>query len=208
MMAIYRVWLPVLAAFSVSMWIVLRQVRQIKRRWLRLSIQFIPSVSLIVSFLLLMLLGLLQLGCSKTLITSRAPNHSATVRVREFCTFPDCVVEVTVQTGWWAEKSLVNKSDCIVNFAHVAWTQDSRVAAIFVDNGSCASIHEGYDLKAASLVPFAPVADIVRRSIIAEYGVGPGDLAPYGDDVLEWAHYPGDGIARPGPHAFRDKYHP
>jgi hypothetical protein len=157
---------------------------------------------------LLFLFALLQAGCSKTLITSRAPNQSAIIRVKEFCGFPDCVVNVTAQTGWWTEKTIAIRRDCIVNFAHVAWSPDSHVAAIFVDNGFCSSIHEGYDLRSSSLVPFTPLADLVRRSIISEYRVRPSELVPYGDDPLEWAHYPGDGIARPGVEAFRKKYGP
>ena len=95
-----------------------------------------------------------------------------------------------------------------MNFAHVAWSPDSRVAAIFVDNGYCSSIHEGYNAKTSSIVPFEPLADQVRRSIINEYGVRPDDLVPYGGDPLEWAHYAGDGILRPGVEAFRRKYGP
>src|SRR5580698_6486120 len=146
----------------------------------------------------LFLVLFLQVGCSKTLIKSLAPDRTATVRVKESCGFPDCVVNVTIQTGWWTEKRIANRTDCIVNFAHVTWSPDSRIAAIFVDNGYCSSIHEGYDVRTASLVPFTPMADQVRRSIIKEYGILPNELAPYGGDPLEWAHYPGDGIARPG----------
>ena len=95
-----------------------------------------------------------------------------------------------------------------MNFAHVSWSPDSRVAGIFVDNGYCSSIREAYDVRTASVVPFEPMADRVRHSIINEYGVSQKDLAAYGGDPLEWAHYPGDGIARPGVEAFRKKYGP
>ena len=156
----------------------------------------------------LSLILLLQLGCSKTLITSRAPDHSAIIRVKEMCIFPDCLVSVTAQPGWWTEETIAHRSDCIVNFAHVAWTSDSRVAAIFVDNGYCSSIREAYDVKKPSVTPFDPFADLIRRSIVREYGIHPEDLAPYGGDPLEWAHYPGDGIPRPGVDAFRQKYEP
>lgn len=91
--------------------------------------------------------GLTFWGCSKTLITSRAPDGSATVRVLEFCTLADCAVDVTLQLGWRGEHSIVKRSDCIVNFAHVAWSSDSRIAAIYVDNGFCSSIKEGYDVR-------------------------------------------------------------
>lgn len=77
-----------------------------------------------------------------------------------------------------------------------------------MDNGYCESIHEGYDLKTASLVPFAPLADQVRRSIIDEYRVRPSELVPYGGDPLQWAHYPGDGNPVPGVEAFRAKHAP
>ena len=153
------------------------------------------------------LVALVQMGCSsRTLITSRSPDKSATVRVKQFCVFPDCNVDVTIQTGCLTEKRIVSRRVCIINFAHVTWSPDSRVAAIFVDSSYCGSIREGYDVRTASLVPFSPLADQVRRSIINEYGVRPNDLAPYRGDPLEWAHYPGDGIARPGVEAFQKKY--
>lgn len=151
---------------------------------------------------------ILEVGCAKTLITSRAPDRSATVRVTQFCGPPDCRVDIYVQRGWWDEKIVDTRYDCIVNFAHVAWSADSRVAAIFVDNGFCSGIREGYDLTKESLVPFEPLADLVRQSIVKEYGVHPSDLAPYGGDPLEWAHDSGDGIVRPGVEAFRRKYGP
>ena len=153
-------------------------------------------------------IGIVCSACSKTLITSRAPNQSATVRVKEWYGFPDCVVTVTVQKGWWTEKEIANHGDCIINFAHVAWTPDSRFAAIFVANSYCSSIQQVYDLRTASLVPFKPLADLVRRSIIREYGIRPSELARYRGDSLEWAHYPGDGIPSPGVEAFREKHKP
>jgi hypothetical protein len=142
------------------------------------------------------------------LITSQSPDHAATIRVKEFCTFPDCLVTVTLQTGWFTERKIVERSDCFVYFAHVAWSPDSRTAAIFVDNIACSSIHEGYDIKIASVVPFTTVADLMRQSVVREYGVRTDDLAPFGGDPLEWAHYRGDGNVPPGVHAFREKYNP
>lgn len=156
----------------------------------------------------LTLAACLLAGCTKTVITSESPDRSATVRVKEFCGISDCVVTVTVQKGWSTEKSIISRRDCIVNFAHVGWSPDASAAGIFVDNGYCSSIHEGYDLRSSSLVPFAPLAERVRQSIILEYGLRPVDLIPYNGDALKWAHYPGDGIAHPGPTAFRKKYQP
>ena len=128
------------------------------------------------------------------------------MRVKELCTFPDCMVDVTLQTGWWQESALFRRNDCVVNFAHIAWSQDSRYAAIFVDNGFCSSIQVGYDLKSKASVPFPPFADLVRKSITSEYKLRSDDLAPYKGDPLEWAHYPGDGTLRPGMEAFRKKH--
>jgi hypothetical protein len=50
-----------------------------------------------------------------------------------------------------------------------------------------------------STVPFEPLADLVRKSLIAEYRLQPKDLKPYGGDPFEWGHDPGDGVSRPGP---------
>lgn len=57
-------------------------------------------------------------------------------------------------------------------------------------------------------VPFSSVEDLLRRSIVSEYGVKAVDLVPFGGDPLEWAHYPGDGTVRPGVEAFRKRYQP
>lgn len=130
------------------------------------------------------------------------------MRVKEFCGFPDCVVGASVQTGWWSETTIETRYDYIVRFAHVAWSPDSRVAVIFVDDGFCCSMREGYDVTTGSFVPFEPLADLVRKSIVKEYGVRPSDLAPYRGDPLECAHDPGDGVARPGVEAFRWNYGP
>jgi hypothetical protein len=147
-------------------------------------------------------------SCSKTLIASRAPNHASTVRIKQLCFLPDCVVEVTLQKGLFDERIIAVRSDCIVNFAHIAWSPDSRLAAIFVDNSLCSNIQEVWDVSTSSTRPFAPMADRVRRSIVREYGLKPGDLEPYGGDPLEWARYPGDGSPRPGIEVFRKKYGP
>ena len=163
-------------------------------RWARLVLGACPIVA--------------SVGCTKTLISSKAPNGSAVVQVKEFCSFPDCIVNVTVQTGWWKTTTIAQRSDCILEFAHVAWSSDSRIAGIYVDNSACSSIHEGYDVKAASRIPFSSVADLVRQSIIREYGVQPADLVPYDGDPLRWAHYPGsgDGGSYVAIEAFRKKY--
>lgn len=76
-------------------------------------------------------------GCSKTLITSKSPNGSITVRVHETSFFPDCSVDVTARSGWFGYTTIAERSDCIVNFAHVAWSPDSRTAAIYVDDRLC-----------------------------------------------------------------------
>jgi hypothetical protein len=148
-------------------------------------------------------------GCTRTLITAPAPNGSATVHVKELCGIADCLIDVTVQKHWWQEeKTVISQTDCVINFAHVAWSPDSRVAAIFVDTGYCHNIQEGYDTHTSSLVPFSPYADLVRGSIIREYGVKPDVLARYHDDPLKWAHYGGDGTGSEGMKAFREKYDP
>jgi hypothetical protein len=192
----------------VAGWMIFRLIKQVPTRWVQVSIKVVTSVCFTISICLLSLLTLILAACSKTLITSRAPDQSATVRVKQICFFPDCLVNVTVQTGWWTERRIVERRDCIVNFAHVAWSPDSRVAAIFVDNGFCSSIRDAFDMKRQSIIPFEPFADYVRRSIIKEYGLNVNDLTPYRGDPLEWGHYPGDGNARPGIEAFRKKYGP
>jgi hypothetical protein len=75
-----------------------------------------------------------------------------------------------------------------------------------VENDLCRSIHDGYDLKTAALVPFAPLEDLVRQSIAKEYRVSQRDLAPFGGDPLEWARYARDRETQPGVEAFRKKY--
>lgn len=193
---------------SVISWQIFRVARRVQRSWLRLSIRATASAFLAGSLAISFFLSVVLVGCSKTLITSHAPNRSATVRVNETCFFPDCSVDVTSQTHWWTEQRIASRRDCIVNFAHVAWSSDSRVAAVFVDNGDCSSIHVGYDFRTRSVVPFEPLADLVRRSIVKEYSIRPEDLRPYGGDPLEWAHYAGDGKVKPGVEAFRKKYGP
>src|SRR5690242_8551146 len=66
---------------------------------MRILIRAVGGVSFGVGAVLFCLLGVLEVGCSKTLITSQSPDHAATIRVKEFCTFPDCLVAVTLQTG-------------------------------------------------------------------------------------------------------------
>src|SRR4051812_6585771 len=106
---------------SLLAWLVRRIVNRVQLGWLKSLMESITSVLMVGSGALLLLLACLQVGCSKTLITSRAPNRSSTVRVEEYCTLPDCLVAVTVQQGWWPEKPIASRGDCMINFAHVAW---------------------------------------------------------------------------------------
>lgn len=67
-------------------------------------------------------------------------------------------------------------------------------------------IYEGYDLRQDAPVPFAEVADTIRKSIVGDYGLSEADLLPYKGDALKWGSYKGDGNLAPGPSAFASKY--
>ena len=183
-------------------------LRYLASRWNKSPLKWAEALSFglfATSAVCLFSLGVLNAACSTTLIASRDPGGFGTVQIEEFCTFPDCVVDVAVHEPWRLEKVIAIRRDCIVNFAHVAWSPDSRFAAVYVGNSFCSSIREGYDFATHSVVPFDPLADVMRESIVKDYGLQPQDLANYGGDALRWAH-DDRGTYPPGTNAFRARY--
>lgn len=152
----------------------------------------------------------LSSGCiSHTVMTVPSPDGSAKAWIHESCGIPDCEVTVYLKSGWLGfAKTIARRSDCHINFAHIAWSADSRTVAVYSDHGWCQHIHEGYDVKRATTIPFAEVAGLVRKSIIREYQLTDADLLPYRGDALLWGSYAGDGNPGPGLSAFARRYRP
>jgi hypothetical protein len=159
---------------------------------------------------------------NKTVISSRSPDGWAVIEIHEACGPPDCMIDATFKrdlgilgyvdpTGvyrtlaWLRRDTILTRSDWLINFAHVAWSPDSHFAGIYVDNAYGDPIQVGYDTQARRLVPVETTADIVRRSIIVEYGLTSVDLAPYGGDPLEWAN-PTNSRDDPARQAFRMRH--
>ncbi|BDC48421.1 hypothetical protein F183_A07370 [Bryobacterales bacterium F-183] len=95
------------------------------------------------------MLALLATGCvSRTVMTVPSPDGSAKAWVHESCGIPDCEVTVYLKSGWVGfAKVLAERSDCHINFAHIAWSPDSSKLGVYSNLGWCRDIHEGYDLN-------------------------------------------------------------
>jgi len=107
---------------------------------------------------------------------------------------------------WRAPKALAELSDCVIDFAHVGRSADRQRVSACVENFICPTVREGFDLVTRKPVPFAEVADTVRRSIKEEYGLTAKELKPYLGDPLDWAKRPWSVGRAPGPERFRVRH--
>ena len=156
------------------------------------------SIALFISLLLCA-------GCFKSRVHSQSPDGKSAINIRESCGYPDCSVDVLVISGG-KSKVLAWRSDCSIQFAHVAWTPDSRIAGVYVNNAYCKNVQEGYNVTMQRVVPYTEVIGLIRESIVRDYRLRPEDLVPYGGDPLEWTNDLGGTRTAPGQIAFKERY--
>jgi len=111
---------------------------------------------------------------------------------------------VVVSRGWPTEEIIAGGNDCVIRFAHAAWS-GTRVA-VFVDGSYCQTIKVAYDTASNRQFTFQHAEPWLREAIIGEYAVTPEELKGNGGDVLAWATYPGDGRPRRSSDEFRRRF--
>jgi hypothetical protein len=111
-----------------------------------------------------------------------------------------------VVTHGWRSRQIAWKSDCVITFAHAAWS--GRRVAVFVDGSVCGQIRAAYDTASDKVLDFKVVEPWLRAAIIDSYKVTPEELGANNGDVFAWASYPGDGEPRRSTEEFRRRYQP
>jgi hypothetical protein len=163
-------------------------------------------VAILIGVPVVVLLGFLwAIWGPRTLYQSVSPYGETRVNVVETACLGDCAVSVVVSEKWWQRsQEIAAGTDCWIMFAHVAWVDS--VAVTFIDGTFCGAIETAYDSKRHQSVKFAPYKEALAKSIVAEYGVTPSELAQFGGDVFKWATYPGDGSSPRSSVEFRRRH--
>jgi hypothetical protein len=117
-----------------------------------------------------------------------SPNGTARVFVKDFCTFPDCLVSIEVSKGWGTTE-IANGNDCYIAFAHVTWV--GPVVVALVDGTFCGFIQVAYDTEKSRPVDFAAYEGTLKEDVVRKYSVTPAELHACKDDIREWASYSG-----------------
>jgi hypothetical protein len=108
-----------------------------------------------------------------------------------------------VRDGWSSTK-VAHGNDCIVNFAHAAWS--GTKVAVFVDGYYCGPIRAAVDVESGKPIDYETAKAWLAQSIIESYSVSPDELEAAGGDVFRWATYPGDGQQRRSMVEFRQRH--
>lgn len=124
----------------------------------------------------------------QTVYSSTAPAGDASVHVQETGCGADCVVQVVVKQGWRSVQ-VANRTDCVINFAHAAWS--GAKVAVFVDNHYCGPFRVAYDTATGQPIDFALAESWLKADIIRSYAVTSEELRANGGDVFQWATYTG-----------------
>lgn len=136
-------------------------------------------------FLPLALAALLCSCYSRTAVLAPSPEGHRTVRVREICLFPDCLIYVDAEDGIWRRR-LCSVSDSVLGFVEVAWSVDSTQAGALVDRGTGPPILTGYDFAHQRVLPAEVVWPVVRATIQRRYPSIADSLNRYGQNPNEW----------------------
>ncbi len=107
--------------------------------------------------------------------------------------------------AWRAPKALVELDDCGLTlrmWSGAPTANGWRLCGELL----LPTVREAFDLVTRKPVPFAEVADTVRRSIKEENRLTAKELKPYLGDPLDWAKRPWSGGGAPGPERFRVRH--
>jgi hypothetical protein len=114
----------------------------------------------------------------RVVLKSLSPDLSAFVAVREKCGPPDCSIRISLVRNTLAldEVQLLALDDCVLKFAHIAWSPDSRYVAFFVRTTYCGTTIKYYDSLNRRELDSPAGAELLRDSIRREYNTSYGNL--------------------------------
>lgn len=139
----------------------------------------------------------------KSVYSSIGPDGKSELGVEIKGCLADCAVQVVVKRGWFSER-IAAGNDCIVTFAHAAWS--GTKVAVFIDGLFCGSIKVAFDTSSGRTIEFRTAEAWLRKSMIESYAVSREELDANGGDVFIWATYPGDGSSRRSMTEFRVRH--
>jgi hypothetical protein len=103
-------------------------------------------------------------------LESVAPDQRTKVQIREKCAPPDCAIDIRLETTAGGQ-TLSEASDCWPLFAHVVWTANSSIAAIYWRDAYCGEHWIAYDVTHSKFVRFDyDLLSLLERSIREAYG--------------------------------------
>ena len=148
-------------------------------------------------------LTLLSRSCQRVTRLADAPDGTAQVAVIEDPGIGDSLVYIDLREYRFYSKRLTRGADCWLDFAHAAWSPDSRYVSIVANGIICEIPPVTFDRLDRRFVTFRQ--EEVRESIRRRYDLRPRDLAAFQNDPLQWA------LANDNPRrreAFRKLYPP
>ena len=111
-----------------------------------------------------------------------------TLKVRQGNCFGDCSVIIELVLKGQSHV-LLRKSDCVVQFAHAAWS--GTQVAVFVDGTLCFTLQVAYDTALSKTVDFAAAQSWLKGDMMKMYSLTPDQLKQSDGDTFKWATNPG-----------------
>jgi hypothetical protein len=138
-----------------------------------------------------------------------SPQRGVAVVLRETGNFGDSDLELLLAENSTSIIRLAPvRRDCWLDFAHVAWSENSRKVAVYVGDGLCGDTWVAYDRDQRRFLPFTDLAEVMRASLRGTYQLSADRLRPFGGDPLRWATSSGKrgtGTVDPAAQAFRSQ---
>lgn len=158
---------------------------------------------ILITFFSLVLSGCSGILTWKQVYSSVSPDGKSTLHVDVRSCFADCTIQAVVDHGWTSHQ-IVWKSDCIVTFAHAAWSANQ--VGVFVDGFYCGVAKAAFDRQAGRVIEFSSMEAALKNSIIQSYGVTADELREHKGDVFAWATNPGKGSRHRATDEFRQRH--
>lgn len=147
------------------------------------SMKVIWPIVAVVSAILALLTGVFAITLPSTVYLSSASGGDPTVKVQTSKCFVDCEVRVVARSVHGSFE-LDRDTDCIVTFAHAAWS--GRTAAVYITTAFCKTFRIAYDFTLDDYVDWNSAKAWLAHSIKLEYQLKPKDLEPFDGDVFRF----------------------
>ena len=132
-----------------------------------------------------------------------SPDGDAAVVLMGEANLGDSNHAFVLEEGWFRSTDLAPaKQDCILLFAHAAWSADSRRVVFYRRDALCPTVWVAYDRERRTFQPVESMADIMRQSLRDTYQLTDVTLNDWNGDPLEWMQ----SSSQSAPEAFRVRF--